>query len=371
MRALPEWIRTIWIEMIGDWSSAFLRCIWSIIVTSLPAFNSTAECFHKCLQAEIEEPEIVERRHRVTMEYWLRTSGRCRGLARVERMLQVSETISLHRACNLICRVVGSGNFHELFWRWKTTDWHTDQPDRLSFVAVIIIIIIIITTIIIIIIIIYQSPPIQVFSSYTAFANHCHWFPGIRRLLLWNVLSGNITPYTRFVDLTETFLGQETNGFVSPTNPKPIFCAYGRFSALDIQPSPVAVVSTSLRTPFHWCLSWRPWLPTCWTTGKIFLMDGRASAWGLSVAWIAIAHRPSHDGHCGRCQGARNCSRGIEWALPTWACLSMHRQAFLKLHAEQLGLIILVSRSQVSTSLNSSKFGSALKRMVHWSCKKA
>ena len=50
MRALPEWIRTIWIEMIGDWSSAFLRCIWSIVVTSLPAFNSTAECFHKCLQ---------------------------------------------------------------------------------------------------------------------------------------------------------------------------------------------------------------------------------------------------------------------------------------------------------------------------------
>ncbi len=49
------------------------------------------------------------------------------------------------------------------------------------------------------------------FSSHTAFANHCHWFPGTRRLLLPNVLSGSITPYTRFLDLTGA-LGEETNG---------------------------------------------------------------------------------------------------------------------------------------------------------------
>ena len=107
------------------------------------------------------------------------------------------------------------------------------------------------------------------------------------------------------------------------------FVCRGRFCSLDVQPSPVAVVSTWLGTPFCWCLSWRPWLPTCWTTVKYFLVDGIVSAWGLSVTWIAIAHCPSHDGHRGRCQGARNCSHGIKRAWPPWACLSMHPQTFL------------------------------------------
>ena len=133
-----------------------------------------------------------------------------------------------------------------------------------------------------------------------------------------------------FVDLTET-LGQEANGFVYPANPNAL-CAHGRFSSLDEQPSQVAVVSTWLGTPFYWCLSWRPWpwLPTCWTTGMYFLVFGIVAAYCLSLAWIAIAHRPSHDGHWGRCQGARNCSHGIGCALPTWACLSMPRQGFLR-----------------------------------------
>ena len=108
------------------------------------------------------------------------------------------------------------------------------------------------------------------------------------------------------------------------TNPKPILCAHGRFCSLVTQPSPVAVVSTWVGTPLYWCLSWRPW-----TTGKHFLVDGIFSVWRISVAWIAIAHHPSHHGHWGRCKGAKNCSQGIECALPASACLSMPRQAFL------------------------------------------
>ena len=54
-------------------------------IDSLPTLPSekqmhpVVECFHKCLQAEDEEPEIVERRHRMTLEYWMRTSEGCRG----------------------------------------------------------------------------------------------------------------------------------------------------------------------------------------------------------------------------------------------------------------------------------------------------
>ena len=77
------------------------------------------------------------------------------------------------------------------------------------------------------------------------------------------------------------------------------------------------------------CLEVLDYIPTCWTTGKCSLLDGIASAWALSVAWIAIAHRPSRDRRCGRSQEENNCSHGNDWDLQTWACLSMHRQAFL------------------------------------------
>ena len=54
-------------------------------IDSLPTLSSekqmhpVVECFHKCVQAEDEEPKIVHRRHRLTIEYWMRTSERCRG----------------------------------------------------------------------------------------------------------------------------------------------------------------------------------------------------------------------------------------------------------------------------------------------------
>ena len=41
--------------------------------------HPVVECFHKCLQAEIEEPLFEERRFRLTREYLLGTSERCRG----------------------------------------------------------------------------------------------------------------------------------------------------------------------------------------------------------------------------------------------------------------------------------------------------
>ena len=41
--------------------------------------HPVVECFHKCLPAENEEPEIEERRSRLTREYVLGTSERCRG----------------------------------------------------------------------------------------------------------------------------------------------------------------------------------------------------------------------------------------------------------------------------------------------------
>ena len=85
-------------------------------IDSLPTekqMHPVVESIQKCMQAEKEEPEMGERRGRLTMEYLLGTSERCRG-AFVKRML--SETSSLHRACNLICRIVGSANIHELFW---------------------------------------------------------------------------------------------------------------------------------------------------------------------------------------------------------------------------------------------------------------
>ena len=64
----------------------------------------------------------------------------------------------------------------------------------------------------------YQSLSIQFFSSDTAFANHCHWFPCIRRLLLWNVLSGFITPYTRLVDRKQMAVLFAVAGLVLWTN---------------------------------------------------------------------------------------------------------------------------------------------------------
>ena len=54
-------------------------------IDSLPTLSSekqmhpVVECFHKCSQAETEEPEIAERWSRLTSEYLLRTSERCRG----------------------------------------------------------------------------------------------------------------------------------------------------------------------------------------------------------------------------------------------------------------------------------------------------
>ena len=36
------------------------------------------------------------------------------------------------------------------------------------------------------------------------------------------------------------------------------------------------------------------------------------------MAWIAIAHHPSHHGHRGRCKGEKKCSHGIECALPDY-----------------------------------------------------
>ena len=41
--------------------------------------HPVVECFHKCLQAENEEPLFEERRFRLTREYLLGTSERCRG----------------------------------------------------------------------------------------------------------------------------------------------------------------------------------------------------------------------------------------------------------------------------------------------------
>ena len=145
----------------------------------------------------------------------------------------------------------------------------------------------------------------------------------------WGGSMMSIIPYTRFVDLTQTFIwtgnkwlcvsNQSKTNFVCPW--QVFFSGYAAFTG-----------GSSINLPwytFFWCLSWRPWLPTCWTAAKYFLVDGIVSAYGLSVAWIAIAHRPSPFGHWGRRQGARCCSHGIECALQVWACRSMHRQTFL------------------------------------------
>ena len=78
-------------------------------------------------------------------------------------------------------------------------------------------------------------------------SERCRGLTCVERMLVYFEMfcQGSITPCTRFVDLTGT-LGQETNIDLSnqSKNPKPILCAHGRFSSLDKQPSPVAVVST-------------------------------------------------------------------------------------------------------------------------------
>ena len=64
-----------------------------IDIDSLPTLSSenqmhpVVECFHKCLEVAEEEPEIQERRSRLTREDFLGTSERCRGLTCVERMI--------------------------------------------------------------------------------------------------------------------------------------------------------------------------------------------------------------------------------------------------------------------------------------------
>ena len=94
----------------------------------LTRMHPVVEYFDKCSQADNEELEIGERRSRLIREYLLRTSERCRGLTCVERML--SETSSLHRACNLICRIVGSANIHEAYIEFRRGHSHHDDDDH-------------------------------------------------------------------------------------------------------------------------------------------------------------------------------------------------------------------------------------------------
>ena len=97
-------------------------------IDSLPTLSSEkqmhpiVECFHKCLEVAEDEPEIQERRSRLTREDFLGTSERCRGMTCVERM--ISEKSSLQN-----CRFRESMNCSG----WITADWHTDEPAYIEF----------------------------------------------------------------------------------------------------------------------------------------------------------------------------------------------------------------------------------------------
>ena len=65
-------------------------------LSSEKQMHPVVECFHKSLQAENEEPEIERRRRRMTRDYLLGTSERCRGF---------------------------------LFWRYNLHRWQLYQPD--------------------------------------------------------------------------------------------------------------------------------------------------------------------------------------------------------------------------------------------------
>jgi len=85
-----------------------------------------------------------------------------------------------------------------------------------------------IISLIIIIIIIIIHPILFLIHGFRKQLSFGFRVSGVYYLVLWNVLSGSITPFTRFVDLKGDFTGTGTNGFVSPTNPIAILCNHGR-----------------------------------------------------------------------------------------------------------------------------------------------
>ena len=180
--------------MIGDWSSAFLRFMWNIIVTelefyALKAFNSPAKSWQGCIQlwsafTSAYKHERKSLRLRKGEAAW--PGSTCWEHQNVAEAWHVSkECYQKQAAC-----IEFATSFAELYvllismncCGWKPADWHTDQPAYIDFAVIVKVMMIIIVIIIIIIIIIaHTSITIHpLVSEYPASITFC----------------GSITPFT-------------------------------------------------------------------------------------------------------------------------------------------------------------------------------